>query len=281
VSASRLQFDQIGYWSQVKLEIVRDYARAYSRILAKQPRFRHVYVDAFAGAGLHELKTSGELVPGSPLNALAVEPPFSELHLVDLDRGKTDHLRRLVGSRSGVTIYEGDCNKILVEKIFPRIRYEDYMRGLCLLDPYGLTLNWEVIASAAAMKSIEIFLNFPIMDMNRNALWSRAANVDPEDVKRMNAFWGDESWRNVVYKGRQLTLDGKEDLIKTAGNDQIAEAFRERLKAVAGFAEVPPPIPMRNSKNAIVYYLFFASHNKIGAKIARDVLKRYAQHRGS
>jgi hypothetical protein len=45
---------------------------------------------------------------------------------------------------------------------------------------------------------------------------------------------------------------------------------------VAGFEEVPEPIPMRNSKNATVYYLFFASHNKTGAKIARHLLERYA-----
>lgn len=279
MSTSRLQFDQIGYWSQVKLEIVRDYARAYSRILAKQ-RLRHVYIDAFAGAGVHELKTSGELVPGSPLNALAVDPPFKELHLIDLDRAKIENLRRLVGDRNDVFIHEGDCNCILMDKVFPRVRWEDYRRGLCLLDPYGLTLNWEVIAAAAAMRSIEIFLNFPIMDINRNALWSKAAGVAPEDVERMNAFWGDESWRALAYKS-QLTLGGGEDLIKSAGNSEIAEAFRDRLRTVAGFAEVPPPIPMRNSKNAVVYYLFFASHNKTGAKIAREILRRYAQHSGA
>ena len=72
MGSHRLRFDEIGYWSQVKLEIVRDYAKAYSTILAKQPRLQHVYVDAFAGAGVHQLKTTGELVPGSPLNALAV-----------------------------------------------------------------------------------------------------------------------------------------------------------------------------------------------------------------
>jgi hypothetical protein len=47
---------------------------------------------------------------------------------------------------------------------------------------------------------------------------------------------------------------------------------------VAGFAEVPEPIPMRNSKNATVYYLFFASHNKNAAKIARYLLRKYATY---
>jgi three-Cys-motif partner protein len=275
VAPSGLKFDQIGYWSQLKLDIVKDYAMAYSTILAKQPKIRHVYIDAFAGAGVHQLKSTGELVPGSPLNALAVVPPFTELHLVDLDGAKIDNLRQLTVGRRDVFIYQGDSNEVLVRDVFPRVRYEDYKRGLCLLDPYGLTLNWEVIARAAATKAIDIFLNFPIMDMNRNALWSNPAGVAADDRQRMTAFWGDESWQKVVYR-EQGTLFGDDDLVKAGGNADVVEAFRERLRTVAGFEEVPEPIPMRNSKNATVYYLFFASHNKTGAKIARYLMRRYA-----
>lgn len=277
MAPSGLKFDQIGDWSQLKLDIVRDYATAYSTILAKQPRIRHVYIDAFAGAGVHQLKSTGDLVPGSPLNALAVEPPFTELHLVDLDGAKVDNLRQLTAGRNDVFIYQGDSNEVLIREVFPRVRYDQYKRGLCLLDPYGLTLKWEVIARAAATKAIDIFLNFPIMDMNRNALWSNPAGVAEDDRRRMTAFWGDESWQEVVYRG-QTTLFGGEDLIKARGNADVVKAFRERLRTVAGFEEVPEPIPMRNSKNATVYYLFFASHNKTGAKIARHLLGRYATH---
>jgi three-Cys-motif partner protein len=277
VASSGLKFDQIGYWSQLKLDIVKDYATAYSTILAKQPKIRHVYIDAFAGAGVHQLKSTGELVPGSPLNALAVEPPFTELHLVDLDGAKIDNLRQLTAGRNDVFIHQGDSNEVLIREVFPRVRYDQFKRGLCLLDPYGLTLNWEVIACAAKTKAIEIFLNFPIMDMNRNALWSNPAGVAEDDRRRMTAFWGDESWQEIVYRG-QTTLFGGVELIKARGNTEVVKAFRERLRSVAGFAEVPEPIPMRNSKNATVYYLFFASHNKTGAKIARHLLERYATH---
>jgi hypothetical protein len=37
---------------------------------------------------------------------------------------------------------------------------------------------------------------------------------------------------------------------------------------------------MRNRKNATVYYLFFASQNKTGAKIARAIMKKYANQVG-
>jgi three-Cys-motif partner protein len=275
MTSATLRFDKINYWSQVKLDIVREYARAYSTILAKQPNLQHVYVDAFAGAGLHQLKTTGDLVAGSPLNALAVEPPFKELHLIDLDGAKVANLRELVGARANVFIYEGNCNQILLEKVFPRLHYESYRRALCLLDPYGLTLEWEVIAKAASLGTIEIFLNFPIMDMNRNALWSNPAGVSEADIKRMNAFWGDDSWRRAVYL-EQTTLFGESDLVKSGGNRDVVDAFRQRLRGVAGFKEVPRPVAMKNTKNAPVYYLFFASQNSTGAKIARHILRKYS-----
>ena len=74
-----LRSDEVGYWAEVKLDIVRDYAKEYSKILAAQKGLRgHVYIDAFAGAGVHLSKTTGEFIPGSPLNALLVQPPFQE-----------------------------------------------------------------------------------------------------------------------------------------------------------------------------------------------------------
>jgi hypothetical protein len=42
------EYDLIGPWSEVKLEILRDYAGPYSKILAANG-FRHHYIDGFAG----------------------------------------------------------------------------------------------------------------------------------------------------------------------------------------------------------------------------------------
>ena len=73
-----VRFDEIGYWSEVKLDIIREYAAAYSRILNAQNGLSHIYIDGFAGAGVHRRKETGDFVPGSPLNALNVDPPFKE-----------------------------------------------------------------------------------------------------------------------------------------------------------------------------------------------------------
>jgi len=272
VDRGESRFDDIGYWSEVKLEIVREYAHAYSTILAKK-HLHHVYIDAFAGAGLHLSRATERFVHGSPLNALRIEPPFREFYFIDLDGEKVEALRELTGDDDRVYICEGDCNEVLLRSVFPRARYEDFRRGLCLLDPYGLHLNWEVLHTAGHMGSIEVFLNFPVMDMNRNVLWRHPESADDTQIARMNSFWGDDSWRAAAYRAEQ-TLFGPEET-KIPGNEAIAEAFRDRLKKVASFRCVPDPIPMRNSIGGIIYYLFFASHQPVAEHIVRDIFNKY------
>ena len=271
----RLKFDEIGYWSEIKLDIVRDYASAYSRILAAQrkPDLHHVYIDAFAGAGVHVSKATGEYVPGSPVNALLAEPPFREYYLIDIDRQKVALLRDLIKDRRDVHVHEGDCNRILLENVFPNVRWEQYRRGLCLLDPYGLQLDWKVIETAGKMRSIDMFLNFPVADINRNVLWRNPEGVDTADLKRMNEFWGGEAWREIAYTTKR-DLFGH---LEKEENAVVAEGFRQRLLNVAGFKHVVEPLPMRNTKGAIVYYLFFASQKLTAEDIITDIFQKYRQ----
>jgi three-Cys-motif partner protein len=267
-TARPLKLDEIGKWSVLKLEILRQYSYAYSTILTKH-QFHHSYIDGFAGAGQHILKRTKELIPGSPWNALNLDPPFRELHLIDLDRSRTTELRRLSQGLPNVSVQDGDANEILL-KLFPEVRYEQYRRALCILDPYGLHLHWKVIEAAGKMGTIEIFLNFPVHDMNRNVLWWNPDLPDPEDVARMNMFWGDESWRTAAYSAEGNLF--KE--LEKQPNEIVAEAFRQRLKRVAGFQCVPEPIPMKNSNGATIYYLFFAAQEPLAEKIATDIFKR-------
>jgi three-Cys-motif partner protein len=270
---SRLQFDVIGRWSEVKLAILREYAKAYSTILSAQqnPKLHHVYIDGFAGAGIHISKATEQPVPGSPLIALAVQPPFKEFFLIDLDSARVQNLREMIGDRSDVHLYQGDCNSVLLNEVFPRVQWRDYRRGLCILDPYALHLNWTVIKTAGEMRTLDMFLNFPVMDINMNVIWRDPTKVDAADIARMNAFWGDESWRSVAY-ATDRNLFGYPE---RESNEIIAEAFRDRLQRVAGFKWVPKPMPMRNSIGAIVYYLFFASQKDTAESIVLDIFAKY------
>ena len=268
-----IRLDEIGYWSEIKLDIVRKYAAAYSQIMSKQAFLKgYYYIDAFAGAGVHITKRTKEPVLGSPLNALNTEPPFTAYHFIDLNHEKVDLLREFTADREDVKVHPGDCNAILLDEVFPAIRYEAYNRALCLLDPYGLHLHWEVVYAAGQSRAIEVFLNFPVMDMNMNVLRKDPQRVEPAQIARMDRFWGDESWREGAYRKTTGLFDTIEE--KTS-NDAVAQAYRERLKKVGGFQYVPQPIPMRNTTGATVYYLFFASPNRTGAKIVQEIFDKY------
>jgi three-Cys-motif partner protein len=271
------KIDEIGPWSEVKLDILKRYAVEYSKILSSQrkPPFFHVYVDAFAGAGFHLSETTGEMVLGSPLNALLVQPPFCEYHLIDLDGDKVAGLRQLIGDRRDVFLHKGNCNEVLVSEVFPRVKREDFRRGLCLLDPYGLTLDWKVIERAGQMQSLDIFINFPIYDININVLHRDQQTVLPLHIERMNSYWGDESWREIAYEKTPGLFGEMEEKVS---NHRLAEAFRDRLRNVAGFRKVPKPLAMRNSRNSVVYYLFFASYKDTAENIVKYFFETFGKH---
>jgi three-Cys-motif partner protein len=269
--------DVIGPWSEVKLDILKDYASAYSRILSNQQNIsRHLYIDAFAGAGIHVSKATGEFVAGSPFNAMLVDPPFSEMHWIDLDHARVEGLQQIAEGNQTIFVHPGDCNDILLNTVFPRCRWEDYARALCILDPYGLNVDWRVLETAGRMRSVEVFYNFMIMDANMNVLLKDPSQARPDQVARMNSVWGDESWRDAGYRKEQRSLYDEDFVEEKASNTTLVKGFQSRLREVAGFRYVPDPIPMKNSSGATVYYLFFASPSSTGAKIVEAIFKKHA-----
>ena len=74
-------------------------------------------------------------------------------------------------------------------------------------------------------------------------------------------------------KSKQRSLFSDEEADEKQPNSAIVAAFRERLKKVAGFKFVPEPVPMTNSKNVVVYYLFFASLKPVAQDIITHIFK--------
>lgn len=86
---------------------------------------------------------------------------------------------------------------------------------------FGLHLDWSVIFRAGQMKTLDVFLNFPVADMNRNVLWRHPEKVSLPQVTRMTAFWGDGSWRDIAYQTTRNLFGYPEK----EPNEVVAEAF--------------------------------------------------------
>ncbi|MDY6853902.1 MAG: three-Cys-motif partner protein TcmP [Thermodesulfobacteriota bacterium] len=274
-----MKLDKIGIWSEIKLEIIKEYANAFTTIMKNKAWCKgYVYIDAFAGPGVHISRRTGEFTLGSPLNALEIDNPFTEYHYIDIDKKKTEILSGLIGDRTDVNIYQEDCNVILTEKILPSLPYKSYKRALCIFDPYGLHLNWKTIMIAARQRTTEIFLNFPLMDMNRNVLHKDLLSAEPDQIERMNRFCGVEEWQEILYR-EQKDLFGDTYQMKIGDNIKLGKWFRkERLQKAAGYKFVPEPMLMRNSTGGPLFFLFFASHDATGKRIVTDIFNKYRKY---
>jgi three-Cys-motif partner protein len=278
MTPANFEFDEIGQWSEIKLEIIEKYGAAYTRTFsnAKGRRLKKFYIDGFSGAGLHISKATGQPIEGSPARALKITPPFDRYFFIDMNPQKTAYLEKLCGGRSDVEIHTGESSQYLRNTLLPTIDYKHYNRALCLLDPYGLHLDWEVMARAGQSGAIDIFLNFPVMDMNRNAIWRNPDRASKDGMGRMDRFWGDDTWRKAAYVvSAQTNMFSDEPELLKQDNRTIVRAFQTRLKDIAGFKFVPDPLPMRNSNNAVVYYLFFASQKPVAKNIIEGIFKKY------
>ena len=135
MTTAPFKFDKIGYWSELKLEIVEKYGAAYTKAFANQKGLKKYYIDAFSGPGVHLSKRTRGQVEGSPARALNVSPPFDHFYFIDMDADKTRHLATLCQGRSDVDIVTDDATTYLTQNLLPTIRYEKFNRALCLLDP--------------------------------------------------------------------------------------------------------------------------------------------------
>ena len=189
-----------------------------------------------------------------------------------MDQEKFENLRTLSNKKKNVFVFRGDCNNVLLDWVFPNVERKDGKRGLCFLDPYGIQLDWNIIQKAGSMGTLEIMMNFSIMDMRRNVFRHKLINVRPSQIKRMDKFWGDSSWQHIkgVVQGDLFS----EDSIFTSADD-IVKAYVQRLKTKARFKFVVDPVPIFNSKNNLIYYLIFATQNKTGHKIVTAIFNKY------
>lgn len=209
------------------------------------------------------------------LYEICSKPPFHEYHFIDADPRRANQLQRLAENHphnsDNVHIYSSDCNQTLLKDVFPRAQYRNYKRALCLLDPYNINLRWEVIETAGKMGTVDMFLNFMIMDINRNVLRQNLDAAVQNKREQLTRLWGDESWIDDAYD-RSGNLFGN---LEKVSNERFEKAWRSRLKEKAGFKFVSEPLPMKTKTNSVIYYLYFASQKDVAHNIVREIFTKY------
>lgn len=266
--------DTIGSWSVDKHELLRKYLQAYVTVFKNQTWCKgYEYIDAFAGTGKPKSRDEQRYVDGSPGVALGLPQPFTKYHFIESSSWR---IKKLEGLRSEfpklqVEIYPGDCNNVLRTRIVPELAMKNFKRAIAFLDPFGMQIEWNTLEDVARAETIEVFLNFPVMGINRNVRLRRKEDIAPSVRERMDRFWGTD-WEAELYEERQTLFGPEEIRIKQSGKD-LGRRFQKRLREI--FPHCTVPVLMTNSKNAPLYCLVFAGHNQTGVKIADDIFGRF------
>ena len=268
--------DKIGKWSEGKLSLLNKYLNSYTNIMKGQTWCKngYYYIDAFAGTGKPKSKDEERYIDGSPLIALKMKYSFRSYIFIEKESWRIKKLEKLKEEFSNIDIKikEGDCNKIIVEEITPLIRYRNFNRGIIFLDPFGMDIDWSTIESIAKTQALEIFMNFPVMAINRSILINNPNKLIKDKIERMNKLWGSPNWMGDIYKETPDLFGPRIEKVKQTGKS-LGTLFKKRLEEV--FPHVTFPLVMRNSINAPLYCLIIASHNPTGKKIAEDIFKGF------
>lgn len=277
-----LSEDVVGRWSEEKLRLLEKYLHAYATIMSKQKSrwlSAYHYLDAFAGSGQPKAKDTEQYIAGSPLRALQCEPMFDGYWFIELSSWRVERLRELQSQFPGrrIEIRQGDCNEILCQEVLVQITYTSRQRGLVFVDPYGLQVKWETMQALARTRTFDVFVNFPLMAVTR--LLRRNEPPTESAVTLLNNVMGHSDWVQEIYRPEaQLSLFGEQLVVRDVMRAEwLARVYADQVSTLFDF--VSKPVIMTNSRNAPLYALFLASHNKTGVKIANDIFGRYERLR--
>lgn len=283
-----------GHWTEQKLETFVDYVKAYLKILNRNKQkynWETIYFDGFAGFGnavrpaddldlLFNIENDQDrhLYKGSVTRILELQKPylFDYYYFIDLDKSKVDIIEKFKSNvehikPNRIIARSEDCNGEL--KKLARALNSNKYAALVFLDPFGMQVRWESIATLKDTRS-DIWILIPSgVAINRLITKNGLRNKD-----KLEAFFGlsEKDILSYFYKEKQVNtlFDWKTEIKKIPDPvNKIAELYISQLKSI--WKEVTPqPLVLKNSKNSPIFHLLFASNNSAGLKIASNLIER-------
>jgi three-Cys-motif partner protein len=255
--------NRIGPWTEKKLKFVLNYLLAYSNILDRTgyyPDYR--FIDAFCGNGFCARRSDGNIIRGSAVVSLCINPPFKKYYFIDSDRTKTTELQKTIDIKftklkNNISVYCGDANKIISEVLND---IPDNIPFMALLDPQAGDLEWDTIIKISQKNKSEILINFPFgMAINRSMPLVSGESVDEEKI---SLIFGNNDWKSVYSERRSRSISpmtARDKYLNLYLNGLIALDYR--FYCVKN---------IKNSQGSHIYYLIFASKNIKGLEKIKD-----------
>ena len=273
-----------GNWTEKKIEILVEYAKAYLTIMNKNRHWKLLYFDGFAGAGMiyknNEIDVKVTIGAAKRIVEIDNPIPFDNYYFVEKNSSNAEELKnntQKLFPHKNISIKIGDCNPELKKlSHFLKNQGKDKYRVLAYIDPCGMELEWSAIKELQGTK-IDIWILVPT-GLGVNRLLKKDGNISEAWLQRLIKFLGLSSneIQDYFYKSKsELTLFG--EIIKQSKESNAitksAELYKSRMNEIFNF--VSEPFVLLNTRGTIMYHLFMASSNKTALKIANDIVKKY------
>ena len=267
-----------GGWTERKIQVFIKYLRAYLEIM-KDKSFELTYFDGFAGCGEIEPGTEfSSLIEGVAPKVVEIDSPtsFDILYLVEKDSEKAKRLKDLLYERfphkkKKIFVVQSDCNEKLIALSRYLKQYTKKRRCLAFIDPFGMQVNWDSIASLKGLH-IDIWLLVPSSAVNR--MLKRNGEISPEWLEKLSRFLGIsiEEIEDIFYLTNPTLFGGKSFTKQKEIFDKIVSTYIKKLKENWRF--VSKAMPLKNSKGAPIFHFIFASQVEVARKIANDIISK-------
>jgi len=273
-----------GNWTEMKIKMIVDYAKAYLTIMNKYPQFEVIYFDGFAGSGdiSKDNTTDIDSIKGAAIRILEIDQPkpFDMYYFVELNERNAEELKSTIRNtfieKSKIAyIACEDCNNKLVS-LSQYLRKRPNARVLAFIDPYGMAVNWSSIEVLKGL-GIDLWMLVPT-GIGVSRLLKGDGNIPDAWLNRLEKFLGitrQEIMKNFYKKQSYQDLFTSEPVtLQIKDRDTISkihDLYKERLLTV--FKYVSDAFVLRNSKSSVMYHFMMATNNPSALNIANDIVK--------
>ncbi|MFZ4414419.1 MAG: three-Cys-motif partner protein TcmP [Bacteroidales bacterium] len=281
-----------GQWTERKLDAFAKYVSAYLTIMKKNPFWKTIYFDGFAGSG--ERKESCNTLLYQQLQITLQEEKvykgaaerilnlanglsFDYHYFIDMKQESLDKLKDKLTElqtkhKNEFQYRANDCNTEIKNLASALKDKNKKLASLILLDPFGMQINWESIDSLKGTRS-DVWILIPT-GVIVNRLLDR--NCKLKHIDKLQSFFGmsEQEIKDYFYRTEtHSTLFGEEEIVQKVSNpiEKIAELYTLKLKTIWNFV-TEKPLRLDNSKGVPIFHFVFASNNKNAVKIAKDII---------
>ena len=289
-----------GQWTEDKLDTFAKYVNAYLTIMNNNRytyNWKLIYFDGFAGSGSRYEETNstsellldlfdGDAINGDEINLyqgaaeriLSIEQEgFDYYYFIDKDKSSINKLKdKLIGNYTKNGKLEFRCSDANDEviRMSKALKSDSKFRAMVLLDPFGMQVSWDTIASLANTHT-DLWILIPT-GVIVNRLLDRKGEL--KHIETLSSFFGlgEDEIKSFFYKRRVVnTLFGEEEIVTKVSQPikRIAELYIKRLKTIFAYV-TEEPLVMYNTRNTPIFHFAFASNNETAKNIASQIIKK-------